>query len=59
MSENAIDSENTSKPAPDVAKPNAARKAGKKATNAALILSALKKGPSRQFDLTPHQPLPH
>jgi hypothetical protein len=31
MSENAIDSENTGKPAPDTAKPKGARKAGKKA----------------------------
>jgi len=31
MSENAIDSENTSKPASDTAKPKGARKAGKKA----------------------------
>ena len=31
MSENAIDSENSSKPAPDAAKPNAVRKTGKKA----------------------------
>jgi hypothetical protein len=31
MSENAIDSENTSKPAPDAGKPKGARKAGKKA----------------------------
>jgi hypothetical protein len=31
MNENAIDSENTSKPAPDTVKPKGARKAGKKA----------------------------
>jgi hypothetical protein len=34
MSENAIDSENTSKPAPDTAKPKGARKAAKKAKRA-------------------------
>ena len=34
MSENAIDSENTSKPAPDAAKPKGTRKASKKAKHA-------------------------
>ena len=33
MSENASDSDNTSKPAPDAAKPKGARKASKKATS--------------------------
>jgi hypothetical protein len=32
MSENAIDKENISKPAPDTVKPKGARKAGKKPT---------------------------
>jgi hypothetical protein len=34
MSENAIDSENTNKPAPEAAKPKGARQAGKKAKSA-------------------------
>jgi len=33
MSENTIDSENISKPAPDTAKPKVARRAGRKAAN--------------------------
>jgi hypothetical protein len=42
MSENAIDSENTSKPAPDVAKPRGARKPTKKAKPAKKTARAKK-----------------
>jgi hypothetical protein len=46
MSENAIDSENLSKPAPDTAKPKGARKAGKKA-KAAKKSGRAKKAPAK------------
>ena len=42
MSENAIDSENISKPAPDTAKPNGARKPAKKGTLAKKAARAKK-----------------
>jgi hypothetical protein len=42
MSENAIDSETISKPAPDTAKPKGARKAGKKAKPAKKVGRAKK-----------------
>jgi len=47
MNENAIDSENNGKPAPDAAKPKGTRKAGKKAK------SAKKAGRAKKADAKP------
>jgi hypothetical protein len=53
MSENAIDSENTNKPAPDEAKPKGARKACKKTKPAKNGVPSKKA--ARQAESRPHQ----
>jgi hypothetical protein len=52
MSENAIESENTSKPAPDTAKPKGARKAAKKAKSTKKGSSAKKPAAKPKADRT-------
>jgi hypothetical protein len=52
MSENAIDSENTSKPAPDMAKPKGARKPAKKAKPTKKVSRAKKPAAKPKTDRT-------
>jgi len=49
MREHEIDNDNTSKPAPDSAKPKGTRKAGKKAKPAYLLRSSARHGAPRFF----------